>query len=349
MDTNHYQFGATLMNRLKNAGEIQIQAGERISLDIHAHLAPIMPERLKAMDAVEWNATDMRLILDGGHAIAIKSLFQPDALIEWMDENGIEQSWVSIPPPLYRQTLDFDQARQWVGYINDGLEIICDANRARLSPLCHLPIEHPAIAQEIAAACIARGITRFSAAAGGKNRHVFSAPSYDGLWETLNGNECFLFLHPGSCGDARLASFYLENLLGNPHETSVAVAHLIFGGVCERYQRIQFCLAHGGGTAAMLVGRFQHGFETGRSGVDTSRIAPRDILKRFMVDSILHDPDAVALAAHVFGHDHVLFGSDWPFPMGLITPHQQLSGIGAALRHQILSDNADDLKRRQIK
>jgi aminocarboxymuconate-semialdehyde decarboxylase len=34
-------------------------------------------------------------------------------------------------------------------------------------------------------------------------------------------------------------------------------------------------------------------------------------------DCIAHHPSALRLAQDIFGPDHVLFGSDWPFPMGL--------------------------------
>lgn len=315
----------------------------RIALDVHAHLAPIMPERLTAFNGAAWDSGEMRLMLDG-HAVGPKPLFQPAALIEWMDENNVDQAWISIPPPLYRQALAPEPARLWAEYVNDGLTTICDAHPGRLAPLHHLPMEHPATAQEIAAVWVGRGATRFSAAAGGLHGLVFSDERYRGLWELLDGKECFLFLHPGSCADGRLAAFYLENLLGNPHETAVAVAHLIFGGVCQRYPRIRFCLAHGGGTTALVAGRFQRGFDTKRPGVDVTRLPPRDILRRMMVDSILHDTEAIALAASVFGAENVVFGSDWPFPMGLPAPWTQLAGIPSALARQILSTNGERLK-----
>ncbi|MGH6975994.1 MAG: amidohydrolase family protein [Stellaceae bacterium] len=316
----------------------------RIALDVHAHLAPIVADRLTKLDGAAWDASAMRLVLDG-HTVGPKPLFQPSALIEWMDGNGVEQAWISIPPPLYRQTLPASQARLWADYVNAGLAGVCDAHAARLAPLHHLTLEHPDLAREIAATSIARGATRFAAAADGGHGRVLSDEAYRGLWETLDAHACFLFLHPATCADRRLAAFYLENLLGNPHETAVAVAHLVFGGVCERYPHIRFCLAHGGGTTAMLAGRWQRGFDTNRPGVDAARRPPRAILRRMMVDSILHDVEAINLAANVFGAENIVFGSDWPFPMGLPQPRQQLAGMSSSLWESICRTNGDSLKK----
>jgi aminocarboxymuconate-semialdehyde decarboxylase len=43
------------------------------------------------------------------------------------------------------------------------------------------------------------------------------------------------------------------------------------------------------------------------------------------------------------GEGHVLFGSDWPFSMGLPDPHKQLADVDASFRHQIFSKNPKDL------
>ncbi len=314
----------------------------QIALDVHAHLAPIYPELLAGIDGVDWRSDTGQLAVDG-HVISVKKLFQPGQLLVWMDDQKIAQAWISIPPPLYRQQLSEEQAGPWFSYLNDGLDRICVAYPDRLRPLYHLPLEHPALSADIARKCIEAGNSGFSAAAGGHERIIYSDSAYEPLWELLDSHSSFIFMHPGHCCDGRLSAFYLENLVGNPHETAVAVSHLIFGGVCQRYARIRFCLAHGGGTMALLAGRLQQGFDTARPGLDTSLQCPRKALSRFRVDCILHDADTVALAANVFGEEHVLFGSDWPFPMGLLRPHEQLAQVEGSLRRRIFVLNADTL------
>jgi aminocarboxymuconate-semialdehyde decarboxylase len=45
----------------------------------------------------------------------------------------------------------------------------------------------------------------------------------------------------------------------------------------------------------------------------------------------------------VFGEDRILFGSDWPFSMGLPDPAAQLADVRADLRAKILAADADRL------
>lgn len=318
-------------------------AADPIALDVHAHLVPVVHERLAALEGVTWEAQRRVLGVDG-HTVGVPALYDPDALIGWMDGHQVATAWISIPPPFYRQQLDAQAARQWVDYLNEGLREICASRARRLAPLFHLPVEHPELAASIAAGRIAAGARGFSIAAGGAATPVYSDPRLEPLWRVLDDADAFLFIHPGACCDGRLKAFYLDNLVGNPYETSVAAAHLIFGGVCERFPNLRFCLAHGGGATPMLAGRLQHGYSTGRAGIDTSREAPRALLGRFHADCITHDNTALAFAAATFGEDRVLFGSDWPFPMGVLEPRQHLDSLPAGLRRKIFWDNPHALR-----
>lgn len=290
-----------------------------IEIDVHTHLAPIRPEALSTLPGVEWRADAEALILDG-HRVGVKDLFHPERLLEWMSRHHIRRALVSIPPPLYRQNLDLEAAHAWVRYVNDELALIAQRSQGRLGALCYLPLEHPTLVE----AWLQNGWDdRFEGvalAAGGHEKIVLSDASYEPLWQALNAAGAFVFLHPGACADPRLARFYLENLVGNPYETGVAASHLVMAGVPARYPDIRFCLAHAGGVFASLVGRLERGFETTRPDIPEGVERPLQAARRFRVDCIAHHPSTLQLAQDIFGADHVMFGSDWPFPMGIPTP-----------------------------
>jgi aminocarboxymuconate-semialdehyde decarboxylase len=317
---------------------------ERIALDVHAHLAPVFPDDLDSVEGVTWKAEAGVLSVDG-HDVGMKPLFDPPALVAWMERNNVEHAWISIPPPLYRMHLQSNDARNWARYANRGLQRIADAHPERLSPLPHLPLQDPQIAIDTAKEWIARGHRRFGAPSGGHGEQVLSDAAYQPLWRALNDAKAFVFFHPGECADGRLTAFYLSNLLGNPYETAVAIGHLTFGGVFERYSGITFCFAHGGGVLPMLAGRFERGFATARPGIDTKAASPRKAFRKVCVDCIVHDPDALTLAEKVFGETQIVFGSDWPFPMGVIEPHQQMAELDAARRKRIFCDNPERIMK----
>jgi aminocarboxymuconate-semialdehyde decarboxylase len=315
---------------------------EHIVLDVHAHLAPVMDDRLDELDGVAWDGEASVMHVDG-HAIGIKTLFQPNALLTWMDENRVGQAWISAPPPLYRQQLRGVEAHAWVDYVNQGLDAIASRSEGRLQALLHLPTQDPAIATSIASQAIAYGHCLFSMPTGTGDERTLGDPAFEPLWAVLNQAGAFVFFHPGECADGRLRSFYLTNLLGNPYESSVAIAHLIFAGVLERHADIAMCFAHGGGLVPMLAGRWQRGHETARPGIDSTRPPPSQLLRGIYVDCICHSEAAATLAEETMGDSNVLFGSDWPFPMGLIEPHRQLQSYAPERRNRYLVDNPNRL------
>jgi len=287
-------------------------------IDVHAHIAPINAPKLATLDeGVSWSAGQQRLTLDG-HVIGIKDLFSPGRLLAWMDAQNIAQAWVSIPPPLYRQHLPEQPARAWVTYLNSALPEVLQPHQERLKALCYLPLEHPSIIETILADWRDGQYAGVALAAGGHADIVYSRKDYHPLWTFLQRHESFVFIHPGTCSDPRLAPFYLENLIGNPYETALAASHLVMAGVPQKYPHIRFCLAHAGGTFPCLCGRLQRGFLTRRPGVPVDEVEPpMQAARRFYADGIAHDDAALRLAQQVFGKDHILYGSDWPFPMGL--------------------------------
>jgi aminocarboxymuconate-semialdehyde decarboxylase len=314
------------------------EAQKRILLDVHAHLAPVLIDRLADHAGVSWDPVNSVMTVDG-HAVGMKALFKPDALRAWMGENGVAHAWISAPPPLYRQQLRGTEARAWVGYVNDGLSEIVAASEGAFTALMHLPIEAPAEAAAIARAWIARGHALFAMPAGTGDDRTLGEAAFAPLWQVLDDAGAFVFFHPGECADGRLKSFYLTNLLGNPYESTVALAHLVFSGVLERHPSIVPCFAHSGGLAPMVAGRWERGHATARPGIDTALAPPSKLLSRIHVDCICHSEAAAELAERTFGAENVVFGSDWPFPMGLPEPHRQLADFAAARRTRFLVDN----------
>lgn len=286
----------------------------RIALDVHAHVAPAHPTVALDLAGVEYQ--DGALVIDG-HRVGLADLYRPDRLVAWLDDHDIAHAMISIPPPFYRQQLGAAESYAWAEYLNMCLRATAYDHVLRMTPLFHLPIEHPAVAlallEELVTQARFKGV---ALAAGGLEGIDYADPALDPIWRMLDAAQAFVFLHPGQCCDRRLAPFYLENLLGNPYETAVAATQLVMAGVPGRYPGLRFCLAHAGGLFPAVVGRLERGFVTARPGVPTNVERPLVAARRFSSDSIAHHPAALALARDVFGPGNVIFGSDWPFPMG---------------------------------
>jgi aminocarboxymuconate-semialdehyde decarboxylase len=313
-----------------------------IRLDVHAHMIPLTQEQVVGVAGVQW--TETHAVVDGAQ-LKKRELYHPAMLIDWMDRNGVAEAWVSVPPTLYREQLDEEGALAWAKLLNAAL-VEKTAGFARLKPMLHVPVYHPAAAVEAAEEAIARGQRLFAMPAGDAKRgRMLSDPGYAPLWAKLHKARAFLMLHPAGACDPRLSRFSLPNLLGGPTETAIAAAHLTMSGILEHHGNITICLAHGGGSFASVAGRLQRGQDTDRDGTYLGGEKVRTAMKRFCVDCITHDAETLALVATAFGPDRVLFGSDWPFDMGLTEPHAQLQSVSSGLRGDIMSANPEALIR----
>jgi aminocarboxymuconate-semialdehyde decarboxylase len=145
-----------------------------------------------------------------------------------------------------------------------------------------------------------------------------------------------------AAGADRLSSYYLGNLIGNPLDTTIAAACLVFSGVLERHPSLKICLAHGGGFVPYQAGRFVHGWHVRAEPKRKLEKPPTDSLKRFYFDTIVHSKEVLAFLVGNAGTDRVLLGSDYPFDMGMPEGVSQVRGlsISAAEQSAILGGRA---------
>ncbi|GAA1159212.1 amidohydrolase family protein [Kribbella jejuensis] len=269
--------------------------------DVHTHLIP--PTVLAAAHRGEHGlSVDSGSLVVGSDRLPLRRLADPAALLRWIEDQGLDGAVVSVPPALFR----YDAGPEWAELVNQGLRELATP---QLRVLAHLPLLDPA-APGVAAGLAGEGV--FSGFAIG-------TPSYAGLdpvWRVLDAAGAFTLIHPGASDDRRLDSFYLSNLLGNPYETGVAAASLVFADVPGRFPGIRFCLCHGGGVTAAVAGRWQRGIDTARPGIEPVSLPVSEALRRFYVDDLVHDDAVLELLTSTFGAERVLAGSDWPFPMG---------------------------------
>ncbi len=152
-----------------------------------------------------------------------------------------------------------------------------------------------------------------------------------------------IFLHPiDTLGRERTAKYHLKNLLGNPYDTGVAAASLVFGGVMDAFPKLEVNLPHAGGTFPWLIGRLDHGTKV-RPELRHMKRLPSEYLRRFTYDTIGHN-DAINQALINFvGADRVVLGSDYCFDMGLSDPVgdvERLDALKAQERESILGETA---------
>jgi aminocarboxymuconate-semialdehyde decarboxylase len=201
---------------------------------------------------------------------------------------------------------------------NEQLAKQVKARPDRFMGIATLPMQAPKLAaEELRHAMRALGLSgaQIGSNIAGKN---LDDPELEPVWATAAELGAFILLHPiNVAGMDRLGSYYLNNLIGNPLDTTIAAACLVFSGVLERYPSLKICLSHGGGFVPYQAGRFVHGWHVRTEPKKKLSKPPGDSLNRFLFDTITHSSEVLEFLVSRAGAERVLLGSDYPFDMGM--------------------------------
>lgn len=130
-----------------------------------------------------------------------------------------------------------------------------------------------------------------------------------------------IFIHPNNpAGIERIRNYYLANFLGLPMETAITAAHLVFGGVLDRFPHLKICLSHAGGVLPFLVGRLEHGQSERPESRERCRHPFSYYLKNFYVDTITFRPDTLRFVLGLMPEGHLFLGTDYPYDMADVDP-----------------------------
>jgi len=324
-------------------------------IDVHAHFFPESFLRLIERDGapdggrVDWTPRGPVIIVDGvasAGASLDPTYWDVDRRVRAMNRQGVQLHALSLTVPMTYWAAPELGARLARAF-NDAL---VEAHRAypdRFVGCATLPLQDPAAALvELDRVAALPGIRAVYAGTNVADRDL-SDPALFPVLEQCQALRLPLLLHPVNVIDRarRLAPFYLRNLLGNPFDTAVAAAHLIFGGVLDRLPRLEVCLPHGGGALPYLAGRLEHGQKVRPEARDHARRKATAYLRRFTYDTITHSPGALRFLIETVGADRVMLGSDYCFDMGYERPRRIIERLGLrpADRTRILRGNAAKL------
>jgi aminocarboxymuconate-semialdehyde decarboxylase len=252
-----------------------------------------------------------------------------DARLAAMDEQGVEVHALSLSQPMGYWG-EGSLAQRISETYNDALSEAHRRHPGRLFGLATLPMHVQALAvKEIERAAKLPGMRGFYIATQILGKDL-SDPAFFPMYERIETSGLPLFLHPVEViGHQRLGAYYLTNLLGNPFESAIAAAHLIFGGVLDRFPALTVCLPHAGGAFPWLVGRLNRGWEK-RAELKHIKQAPVEYLRRFYYDTVGYSDHVLEYLVNVIGADRVLMGSDYCFPIAyeqpvkIVTDHPRL-------------------------
>ena len=245
-----------------------------------------------------------------------------------MDAAGIDVQVVSNTPQTFLYNQDAALTATLASLQNDQIAKAVAAHPGRLIGIATLPMQAPKLAaDELRRAMRKLGLKGAQIGSNVEGRNL-DDPALEPLWAAANELDAFIMVHPTRvAGAERLKPYYLVNLIGNPLDTTIAAAALVFGGVIERYPNINFLMVHGGGFVPYQIGRFKHGWQVRGEPQARLKSPPDASLDRLYFDTILHGRPALEFLVSSCGPARVLLGSDYPFDMGTLECVRQVRAL----------------------
>lgn len=322
-------------------------------IDVHAHYVPRSFLEAIEKEGAPYGASLRR---DGGDPTILvagrpygpitRHYYETKPRLKDMDKARVDMQVLSLNPPMVYWA-DPALAGRLARLYNDELAATVAGCPGRLAGLATLPLQDvPAAITEMEWAIRQLGLRGVYIGSNVRGKDL-DHPDLLPFFAKAEALRAPVFIHPiDVVGGERLRSYYLHNGLGNPFDTALAAARLIFGGVLDRFPRLQVCLAHAGGALPYLIGRLDRVYRVRKEARAGVRRPPTAYIRRLYYDTITHHGQALRYLVSLVGADRVALGSDYRFDMGLTDPAgavQAIRPLARADRSAILGGAAAKL------
>ncbi len=325
--------------------------GKWFTLDIHCHM-----RSAKAAALVEGRQEVSRWFLETAASPASQAInrgnaertqFQGSSVeqrIADMDHMGIDIQAVSPAPRQTYYGADAELGLETSRILNDEIAEMVGRHPDRFVGLGTVPFQAPELAiaelERIHKSLGFRGIEIMTHVAG----EDLSEPRFRKIFARCEELGILVFMHPDGFTEARrFKDHYFANVIGNPLDSTVAVHHLIFGGVLQDHPNLKIVVAHGGGYLPAYSGRIDHAASARPDCCEHLRHMPTTYLKRLYFDALVYTHHQLQHLVDEYGADHILVGTDYPADMGEVDPIgfiERAPGLDDTERRAILGRNA---------
>jgi aminocarboxymuconate-semialdehyde decarboxylase len=322
--------------------------------DIHRHFVPreffdfmvSRPEfaiKVKRREG-ELIDTDIR----GMHFGLNETFFDLRRQLESMTAEGVERAVLSLATPFIDYHLDAKLAVESARQFNDSLAAALDGKAKQFGAWAFLPMQDV----EAAAAELRRCVMDYGFVGGHIASNVrgtyLSDDVFAPIYRVATELDVPLFVHPADpAGKERMRDYELTVVAGYLFDNTINILRMVCSGFLDRWPTLKLVCAHTGAFSMILRARMQREVDTNAQLAATLKAPVGQYLRRLYFDTICFEPQILRYAASVVPVEHLLMGSDAPFPLG--EPHP-VSFVREALPADqadlVLSKNASQLFRK---
>lgn len=293
-------------------------------IDVFNHILP--PAYLAAVDRLSTHQQPLMF----QRARQIPAMANIEARLRVMDAFPGYQQILSLSSPTVDTLASGAASVELARRANESLAALVDKHPDYFRGfVATVPMDQPAEAEIEAERAIVKlgavGIQVYTSSAG----FPLDRPETLGLFACMANLDRPIWLHPirsmmmPDYASEQVSKFDLWWAFGWPHETSIAMGRLVFGGIFERWPDLAVITHHVGGTIPLFAGRIESGLSvlgTRNSAEHASAVAtelsepPLKAFRRFYADTAsFGSRAAIECGRDFFGLSHLLFATDMPF------------------------------------
>lgn len=299
-----------------------------MKIDIHTHILPAgWPDLREKYGYGGWVQLEVqgscgRMMTEGELFRKVDpNLWDCDVRLADCRVHGVDVQVLSTVPVMFSYWAEPEDTLDLARFLNDHLVSVVERYPRNFIGLGTVPMQAPELAARELERCMKIGLRGIEIGTHVNNTNL-DDHMFDPVWEVAQATGAAIFVHPWDMmGTKQLQKYWMPWLVSMPAETSRAMCSIMMGGVLERFPKLKFAFAHGGGSFPGTLGRIGHGFEVRPDLCQTETTTPpSEFIKDVYFDSLVHDQRTLDFLIDVVGADRIALGSDYPFPLGEHVP-----------------------------
>eukprot|EP01035_Chromulina_nebulosa_P006612 gene6612-8936_t len=236
---------------------------------------------------------------------------------ERMQRDGVERTILSLATPFIDYHLDAKIATEAARVFNDALASSIATDPTHFGGWALLPMQDP----QAAAAELRRCVRDHGFVGGHIASNVRGVYLHDErfapIFQAAVDLNVPLFVHPADpLGKERTREYELTIVAGYLFDNTINILKMICSGFLDRWPTLKLVCAHAGAFSPVLRARMQREVDTNPALSRTLTMPVGDYLRRLYFDTICFEPAILRYVADVVPVEHLMLGSDAPFPLG---------------------------------
>lgn len=299
--------------------------------DIHAHCEIKAVEQIVAGTPLEIKASPARIM--------------GPKRIEEMDQMGVDMQVIHVGQYWWYKA-DANLSRRITRTMNEGMAAWVNNHKDRFVALAAVSMQDPVQAADELDHAVRQLGLRGASIGGHVNGEIPSSEKFDPFWAKVAELDVPVFMHPQNADFMVEPSKFegrggVNNIVGNPLETTMFLTRLIFDGTFDRHPGMKVVTPHGGGYLPSYSGRTEVACTTRPETNCANKKNPREYLRsQIFVDSMVFHEEGLVHLVNVMGGTQVLYGTDipygWPDTLDVIV---NASGLSDTDKEAIVGGN----------